>query len=114
MNETYKQLILEKYTECPYYGRPKLTAHLRGMGHKVNHKRVYTIMKGFRISAIYAKPNTSVANVQNTVYPYLLKDIRIYRLTGPIRSGVRISRIYGSREVSCIWSPLWIGIVGMY
>ena len=39
MNETYKQIVLAKYTECPYYGRPKLTAHLRQMGHHVNPKR---------------------------------------------------------------------------
>lgn len=45
MNETYKQIVLEKYTEGPYYGRPKLTAHLRQMGHHVNPKRVYTIQK---------------------------------------------------------------------
>ena len=79
MNETYKQIVLEKYTECPYYGRPKLTAHLRQMGHHVNPKRVYTIMKNLGISAIYAKPNTSIPNAQNAVYPYLLKDIEINR-----------------------------------
>ena len=38
MNDTYKQIVLAKYTECPYYGRPKLTAHLRQMGHHVNPK----------------------------------------------------------------------------
>ena len=63
MNETYKQIVLEKYTECPYYGRPKLTAHLRQMGHHVNPKRVYT----------------SIPNAQHAVYPCLLKDIEINR-----------------------------------
>jgi putative transposase len=79
MQERYKQIVLEKYTDCPHYGRPKLTAHLRGMGYPVNPKRVYTIMKDLGISAIYAKPKTSIPNIQNTVYPYLLKDITIDR-----------------------------------
>lgn len=77
MNETYKQIVLEKYTECPHYGRLKLTAHLRKMGHQVNPKRVYTIMRDLGISAIYAKPNTSIPRAEHKVYPYLLKEIEI-------------------------------------
>jgi putative transposase len=79
VNETYKQLILDEYTENPHYGRPKLTAHLRRLGHVVNPKRVYNLMKDLGISAIYAKPNTSIPNVQHTIYPYLLNDIKIER-----------------------------------
>jgi putative transposase len=77
LNETYKQIVLEKYTECPHYGRLKLTAHLRKMGHQVNPKRVYTIMRDLGISAIYAKPNTSIPRAEHKVYPYLLKEIEI-------------------------------------
>jgi putative transposase len=79
LNETYKQIVLEKYTECPHYGRLKLTAHLRKMGHQVNPKRVYTIMRDLGISAIYAKPNTSIPRAEHKVYPYLLKEIEINR-----------------------------------
>jgi len=79
MQERYRQLVLETYTDYPHYGRPKLTAHLRGMGYTVNHKRVYGLMKDLGICAIYAKPNTSIPNVQNTVYPYLLRDLEINR-----------------------------------
>jgi putative transposase len=63
----------------PHYGRPKLTAYLRGLGHQVNPKRVYGIMKGLGISAIYAKPNTSIPNIKNTIYPYLLDGVTIER-----------------------------------
>lgn len=79
MKQKYRELVREEYTEHPHLGRPKLTAHLRGLGHAVNPKRVYGIMKELGIAAIYAKPNTSVANVQHRVYPYLLNDIEISR-----------------------------------
>jgi putative transposase len=36
-------------------------------------------MKDLGISAIYAKPSTSIPNAQHEVYPYLLKDIEINR-----------------------------------
>ena len=39
MNQKYRELVREEYTEHPHLGRPKLTAHLRGLGHSVNPKR---------------------------------------------------------------------------
>ena len=35
------RMIDEQYTKTPFYGWPKMTAHLRRKGYCVNHKRVH-------------------------------------------------------------------------
>ena len=45
----------------------------------VNHKRTQRLMQLMGIQAIYPAPNTSRADKQNSIYPYLLKNIMAVR-----------------------------------
>lgn len=63
------------YTECPFYGWPKITKQLKINGLTVNHKRVYRLMKLMGIEAIFPGRNLSKPGKNNEIFPYLLKDI---------------------------------------
>ena len=44
-NLEFMRLVDEAYTRWPFYGVPKMTAHLRREGHQVNPKRVRRLMR---------------------------------------------------------------------
>lgn len=67
------------YTKYPFYGVRRITWQLRKNGFKVNHKRVYRLMKLMGIEAIYPKPNLSQNNQPHPDYPYLLRGLVIDR-----------------------------------
>ena len=67
----------ELYTAHPFYGSRRMTAVLRREGYHVNRKRIVRLMRKMGLVAIYPKPNTSKANAENKVYPYLLKGLAI-------------------------------------
>jgi len=67
----------ELYTEHPYLGARKLEVLLKRDGYWVNHKRVSRLMREMGIEAIYPKPKTSIIAPENTVYPYLLRNVPI-------------------------------------
>lgn len=71
------RLIDEQYTKTPFYGWPRMTAHLRRLGLPVNHKRVQRLMRTMGLQAIYPKPRTSPAANDHTIYPYLLGAVAI-------------------------------------
>jgi len=79
LNLHLMRLIDEQYTRTPFYGWPRMTAHLRRQGHEVNHKRVQRLMNKMGLQAIYPKPRTSVAVKGHTVYPYLLRNLALTR-----------------------------------
>jgi len=64
------------YTNHPFYGYPKITREFNVKGYIVNHKRIARLMKVMGIQAISPKRNLSVPNIQNEVYPYLLKGVK--------------------------------------
>ena len=72
-------LIDRQYTETPFYGRLKMTAFLRRLGHVINPKRVARLMKKMGLRAIMPKFNTSKPNPTHKVYPYLLRGVAIVR-----------------------------------
>jgi len=74
MNELDKQ-----YTETPFYGVLKMTHHLRTLGHQVNQKRVRRLLRLMGLEAVYPKPNSSKANPEHKIYPYLLRNMPIER-----------------------------------
>ena len=39
------RLIDEEYTRHPFYGSRRMTAYLRGQGHRVNRKRLQRLMR---------------------------------------------------------------------
>jgi putative transposase len=77
LNMLLMRLIDLQYTKTPFYGYPKMTAHLRRSGFRVNRKRVRRLMRLMDIQAVYPKPRTTVAAKNHQVYPYLLRGLVI-------------------------------------
>lgn len=73
------RLIDEQYTKTPFYGWPRMTAHMRRLGLPVNHKRVQRLMRTMGLQAIYPKPRTSTVANDHTIYPYLLGAVAMSR-----------------------------------
>jgi putative transposase len=71
------RLIDEQYLQTPFYGWPRMMAHLRRQGYHVNGKRVRRLMQLMGLQAIYPKPTTTIPNQGHQVYPYLLRDLEI-------------------------------------
>ena len=79
LNLDLMEKIDKKYTDHPFYGRPKMTEQLKKEGYQINGKRVGRLMQKMGIMAIYPKPNTSTRNKAHRVYPYLLRGRDITR-----------------------------------
>ena len=71
------RLMDEQYFKTPFYGKPKLTAWLRGQGYEVNPKRIRRLMELMGWETIYRKRNLSKPCKGHKVYPYLLKGLNI-------------------------------------
>jgi putative transposase len=65
------------HMDYPFAGSRMLRDMLLLEGHKIGRRHVRTLMFKMDIHAVYRKPNTSLANKQNKIYPYLLKDLVI-------------------------------------
>ena len=73
-------VIDEEYTRNPFKGVGQMTTYLRKeRGKKCGPKRVRRLLRKMGLEAICPKPNTSKANKQHKVYPYLLRNIAIER-----------------------------------
>lgn len=79
LNLKLMRLIDEQYTHTPYYGWPRLTAHLKRQGYQINHKRVQRLMNQMGLEAVYPKPRTSLPAKGHKHYPYLLRGLDIVR-----------------------------------
>lgn len=79
LNLELMRCIDEQYIRTPFYGWPKMTAHLRRLGYPVNHKRVQRLMRVMGLQAIYPKRRTTIADSQHRIYPYLLRGVEIVR-----------------------------------
>jgi putative transposase len=67
------------YTEFPYYGSPRMTAHLRRQEYAVNHKRVERLMRLMGLQAVGPSRFTSRPDKTHRIYPYLLRDLKVER-----------------------------------
>ncbi len=74
------RLLDEQYLTTPQYGYRKMALFLRDQGHVVNHKRVLRLMQVMGLEAVCPRPNTSQPAVGHTIYPYLLRQLRIDRV----------------------------------
>lgn len=72
-----KHTIDEIYTKYPFYGSRRIKVVLNQLGVKINRKCVQRHMREMAICGICPGPNLSKTQLQNQVYPYLLKDIVI-------------------------------------
>jgi putative transposase len=64
------------YTDAPFYGARKIAHTLREEGVVIGRKTVRAYMQQMGLEAIYPKPNLSVPNLENRVYPYLLRGVK--------------------------------------
>jgi putative transposase len=71
------RLIDDQYLQTPFYGWPRMTAHLRRQGHQVNGKRVRRLMRLMGLQAIFPMPKTTISSTEHKVYPYLLRNLVI-------------------------------------
>jgi len=68
------------YSSYPIYGYRRITAILERENIEANHKKVQRLMGEMNLYAIYPRPNTSIKDKKNAVYPYLLKGLLITKL----------------------------------
>lgn len=92
-NVQLMRLLDEQYTATPFYGVRRMSAWLRSQGHAVNHKRVARLMQQMGIAAIYAKPKLSQASAGHTIYPYLLRGVKIARVNHVWSSDITYIRL---------------------
>lgn len=71
--------IDRQFTETPFYGSRKMTAHRRCAGFVVNRKRVRRLMRVMDLQVVSRRPNTSQPNPAHRVWPYLLRGMTIDR-----------------------------------
>jgi putative transposase len=77
-DEITTRLIDEIYTEYPFYGRRRMTKHIRKYhGLNINIKKVDRLMNLMGLEAIYPKKNLSMPNLLHKKYPYLLSGLEI-------------------------------------
>jgi len=80
LNLRLMDAIDRQFLEHPYYGVERMTDYLNmDLGYWVNVKRVRRLYKLMNLRTIYAKPKTTKRNPEHTVYPYLLKGVKIKR-----------------------------------
>ena len=72
-------LIDAEYTRHPFYGSRKIRSYLRGLGHKINRKRVQRLMGILCLAGMAPGPDTSRPHPQHKVYPYLLRGVKVIR-----------------------------------
>jgi len=94
-DRSLREAIDRQYTAAPYYGVPRMTAHLRREGWRVNPKRVRRLMRSMGLTAIYPKRRLSVSNPAHRVYPYLLRGVRVSRPDQVWASDITYLRLRG-------------------
>jgi len=79
-NLRIEEAIDKQYVQTPFYGVPRMTAHLRREGFNVNPKRVRRAMRGMGLMAIYPRRRSlSRPEQSHPKSPYLLKGVAIRR-----------------------------------
>lgn len=69
------------YTEHPFYGHRRICDELNDQGFNIGRDRTLKYMQQMGLKAFYPrrKHNTSIANKEHKVYPYLLRSLKINR-----------------------------------
>ena len=73
------KLIDSQYLSTPFYGARRMALWLKERGYKVNRKRIQRLMRIMGLKAIYQRPRISNPAPGHTIYPYLLRDIKVTR-----------------------------------
>jgi putative transposase len=69
----------ELYTAHPFYGVRRMTEQLRREGQTINPKRVRRLLREMGLMAVYPKPRLSLPGLGASVFPYLLRGLKIDR-----------------------------------
>ena len=77
LNLELMQLIDRQFTKTPFFGWPKMTVYIQGLGYAINHKRIQRLMRKMGLQAIVPQPRTSQPAPEHTVYPYLLRNLEV-------------------------------------
>lgn len=71
------QLIDQRFLKTPYYGSRRMAGWLKRQGYQVERKKVRNLMKRMGLRAVRPKPRLSIPGDGHSVYPYLLRNLRI-------------------------------------
>jgi putative transposase len=74
-----KRQIDELFTAWPFLGSWRMTAMLRADGWQINRKRVQRLMRRMAVAALGPKPRTTKSAPGHKIFPYVLRDMAIYR-----------------------------------
>ena len=77
LNLELMRKIDETYTELPFYGWPRMTAHLKREGYAINHKRVRRLMQKMGLQAIYPQTKVKKSGEEHRIYPYVLSKVAL-------------------------------------
>lgn len=81
LNLYLMNLIDRKYQLCPFYGVPRMTDFLNGLGlQPINEKRVARLYKLMDIRALGPNPHTSKSDPTAYKYPYLLRNLKVFEV----------------------------------
>lgn len=85
------------YTDYPFYGHRRICDELIEQGYKIGRDRTLHYMQEMGIEAFYPKrkKNTSIANKEHKVYPYLLRNLKITRSNQVWAIDITYIPIYG-------------------
>lgn len=72
-------LIDEIYTKCPFYWARRIKAQLRRLWIDIWKKKVSKYMYIMGIEWVWPRKKTSIPDIHNKKYPYLLTNIKILR-----------------------------------
>lgn len=72
--------IDELHLQFPFYGSRKMAEALRREGQSVNRKQIQRLMRLMDLESLAPKPNTSRPAPEHPRYPYLLRNVKIYRV----------------------------------
>lgn len=67
------------YTDMPYYGHRKIWQELLRRGRSIGRDRTLKYMRVMGLEPFYPRQHTSTPDKQHKKYPYLLKNLLIYR-----------------------------------
>ena len=78
LNLYLMKLIDQQYQRTPFYGVPRMTDYLNGLGLcPINEKRTRRLYKLMDIRAIGPNPFTSKSNPEHYKFPYLLRGLEV-------------------------------------
>jgi hypothetical protein len=61
--------IQDIYASRPFQGYRRVMWDLKDLGHQVNHKKIYRLMKRMDLQVVYPKKNLSKQNHEHKVFP---------------------------------------------